>query len=160
VSYQDRELTCVDCGQPFTFSAEDQAYHAQKGFTNEPKRCPSCRAARRSERGGGSMSYGGSGGGGAGGGGGYSSSGRQMYDVVCASCGKETQVPFQPRGDRPVYCSDCYSQVGGGGGGGGSRGGYGGGGYGGGGYGGGGGGGGGGYSGSRGGGGGGRRGRY
>ena len=144
MSYQDRELTCVDCGQPFTFSAEDQAYHAQKGFTNEPKRCPSCRAARRSERGGGSMSYSGGGGGG---GGGYSS-GRQMYDVVCASCGKETQVPFQPRGDRPVYCSDCYSQVGGGGGG--SRGGYGGGG----------GGGGGGYSGSRGGGGGGRRGRY
>jgi CxxC-x17-CxxC domain-containing protein len=113
VSYQDRELTCVECGQPFTFSADDQSYHAQRGFTNDPKRCPSCREARRQSRDGGSYgSSGGYGGGGGGGGGGYSS--RPMYDVVCASCGKQTQVPFQPRGDRPVYCSDCYSQQGGG----------------------------------------------
>lgn len=109
MSYQDRELTCVECGQPFTFTGEDQAYHAQRGFTNDPKRCPNCRAARRSERGGGGGSYSDGGGGGGYGG------GRQMFDVVCANCGKQTQVPFQPRGDRPVYCSDCYSQVGGGG---------------------------------------------
>lgn len=95
--YQDRILTCQDCGQPFTFSAEDQAYHAEKGYTNEPKRCPSCRLARRSERG-----YGGFGG--------YGQARREMYPAVCAQCGKQTEVPFQPRGDRPVYCSDCYSR--------------------------------------------------
>ncbi len=106
MSYEDRTLTCQDCGQPFTFSAEDQQYHAEKGYTNEPKRCPSCRAARRS--GGG---YGGGGGGGyGGGGGGYGRAPREMHDAVCAQCGKETQVPFRPSGDRPVYCSDCFSK--------------------------------------------------
>jgi CxxC-x17-CxxC domain-containing protein len=111
VAYQDRTLTCVECGQPFTFSADDQAYHAQKGYTNEPKRCPTCRASRRDQRYGGGYSTGGGGGGG-----GYESSyRREMFPVICAQCGKETEVPFQPRGDRPVYCRDCYDRVGGGG---------------------------------------------
>jgi len=100
MSYQDRTLTCQDCGQPFTFSAEDQAYHAEKGYTNEPKRCPTCRLARRGERSGGGYDSGG----------GYGRSSREMFPAVCAQCGKETQVPFQPRGDRPVYCSDCFSR--------------------------------------------------
>ena len=101
MSYTDRSLTCVECGAEFTFSAEDQEYHASRGFTNEPKRCPSCREARRG--GGGSR-----GGGGGGGGGGYGS--RQMYPAVCGDCGQQTEVPFQPRGDRPVYCRDCFSK--------------------------------------------------
>ena len=98
MSYTEKALTCVDCGAPFTFSVEDQEYHASRGFTNEPKRCSSCRAARKSERGG--SSYGG----------GYSSSPRQMFSVICAECGKSTEVPFEPRGDRPVYCRECFSQ--------------------------------------------------
>jgi len=36
--------------------------------------------------------------------------GRQLYNVKCAKCGKETQVPFKPSGDRPVYCRDCYME--------------------------------------------------
>jgi CxxC-x17-CxxC domain-containing protein len=105
VAYTDRTLTCADCGAPFTFSADDQAYHAQKGFTNEPRRCPDCRAARRSQRG--ESSYGG-------GGGSYGGP-RELFSATCASCGKEARVPFQPRGDRPVYCSDCFrAQQGGG----------------------------------------------
>ncbi len=100
---QDKTLICSDCGQEFTFTASEQEFFAQKGF-NTPSRCPSCRAARKAAREGGS-SYGSS----------YSSGGgyggtRQMYPAVCAQCGKETEVPFQPRGDRPVYCSDCYRQ--------------------------------------------------
>jgi CxxC-x17-CxxC domain-containing protein len=106
MSYQDRQLTCVECGQPFTFTAEDQAYHAERGFMNEPKRCPDCRAARRGERGG--RGAGGGGAYGAGEGYGGYGGGRPMFDVTCSACGRETQVPFQPRGDRPVYCSDCY----------------------------------------------------
>jgi CxxC-x17-CxxC domain-containing protein len=119
VNFTDKTLTCADCGAPFTFSADDQAFHQERGFTNEPRRCPSCRAARRSERNGGGGSYGG----------GYSSQ-REMFTVTCSQCGKEAQVPFQPRGDRPVYCSDCYRSrqgSGSGGYGGGGRGGYGGG---------------------------------
>lgn len=99
MSYQDKTLTCQDCGQSFTFSADDQQYHAEKGYSNEPKRCPNCRQARRGDRGGG---YGG-------GGGGYGGR-REMFPAVCANCGKDTQVPFQPRGDKPVYCSDCFSK--------------------------------------------------
>jgi CxxC-x17-CxxC domain-containing protein len=112
VAYTDRTLTCADCGAPFTFSADDQAYHAQKGFTNEPRRCPDCRAQRRAQRGE-SSGYGG-------GGGGYGGGQREMFSATCASCGKEARVPFQPRGDKPVYCSDCFrSQQGSYGGGGG-----------------------------------------
>jgi CxxC-x17-CxxC domain-containing protein len=97
MSYQDKSLQCADCGATFTFSATEQEFYASKGFTNEPKRCPTCRQARKTERNGN-------------GGGSYGSQ-RQMYPVVCAECGKNTQVPFQPRGDKPVYCSDCYSKV-------------------------------------------------
>ena len=98
MTYTDRTLTCADCGTNFTFSADDQAYHAERGFTNEPKRCPDCRATRRSQQGQSS---------------GYSSGGsyggqREMFSTTCASCGKEAKVPFQPRGDKPVYCSDCF----------------------------------------------------
>jgi len=101
MSFQDKSIQCSNCGATFTFSAEDQEFFQKKGFTNEPKRCPSCRQARKSERGGGG-SYGGS-----------SSYGspRQMFPATCASCGKQTEVPFEPRGDKPVYCSDCYRKV-------------------------------------------------
>jgi CxxC-x17-CxxC domain-containing protein len=94
MEYQDKTLTCSDCGTAFTFSASEQEFFASKGFQNEPGRCPDCRAARKQQRGG---SYGGG--------------ARQMYDAVCASCGKACQVPFRPTNGRPVYCSDCYSSV-------------------------------------------------
>ncbi len=104
MSFQDKTLECSDCGTTFTFSAEDQEFFQSKGYTNEPKRCPECRQARKSERyGNGGNSYGNSSYG-------YTP-GRQMYPVVCAECGKETSVPFEPRQGRPVYCSDCYRKV-------------------------------------------------
>ena len=112
MSFQDKTLVCRDCGQPFSFTAGEQEFYAQRGFTNEPSRCPSCRQARKAQQGGGGYSSGGY----SGGGGGYSSGGgydrpqRQMYPAVCSQCGKETQVPFQPRGDKPVYCSDCFAE--------------------------------------------------
>ncbi len=93
MSFTDRELQCTDCGATFTFSANEQEFFANKGFTNDPKRCTDCRAARKMERGGGV-------------------SRRQMYPAVCAACGVDTEVPFQPRQDRPVYCSQCYNTVG------------------------------------------------
>ena len=106
--FTDKTLACVDCGVDFIFSADDQEFHASRGFTNEPKRCPDCRRARKSARGDGGGGGGGYGGGG--GGGGYSSGPRQMYPAKCAQCGRDTEVPFQPRGDRPVYCRDCFQQ--------------------------------------------------
>ena len=99
--FQDRDLTCVECGQSFVFSVDDQQYHSEKGYTNEPKRCPSCRQARRAARGYDSGGFGGAAGGGM---------RREMHPAVCAECGKDTEVPFLPRGDRPVYCNDCYRQ--------------------------------------------------
>ncbi len=90
----DKTLTCRDCGSTFLFTAGEQEFFASKGFTNEPTRCPSCRSARRS--GGSSFS------------GGYGRGERQMFSVTCAECGAETQVPFEPKGDRPVYCSSCF----------------------------------------------------
>ena len=100
MSYQDKTLICRDCRATFVFSAGDQEFYASRGFTNEPTRCPSCRAARKTGREGG---YSG------GGGGGYERAPREMFPAVCARCGKDTQVPFQPRTDKPVYCSECYS---------------------------------------------------
>lgn len=103
----DKTLTCRDCGANFTFTASEQEFFASKGFTNEPGRCSSCRSARKESRDGG-FSGGGYSSGGSGNGGGYQRREQQMFPAVCGQCGKDTQVPFQPRGDRPVYCSPCY----------------------------------------------------
>jgi len=94
MSFQDKSIQCSDCGATFTHSVEDQEFYQSKGYTNEPKRCPDCRQKRKSER------YGSSGYG--------TGTPRQMFPVTCADCGKDTEVPFEPRGDKPVYCSDCY----------------------------------------------------
>ena len=102
MGYVDKTLECADCGISFTFSASEQEFFADKGFTNEPKRCPDCRSSRKQQRRGSQGGYGGYGGG-------YQE--RQMYPAVCASCGQDTQVPFEPKEDRPVYCSDCYTKV-------------------------------------------------
>jgi CxxC-x17-CxxC domain-containing protein len=99
MSPADKTLQCSDCGTSFTFTAEEQDFFATKGYTNEPKRCPACRQAKRAQRNG------------SGGGFGGSRSNRQMYSAVCAECGVETQVPFEPREGRPVYCSRCYDKV-------------------------------------------------
>jgi CxxC-x17-CxxC domain-containing protein len=100
MAFTDKTLTCSDCGATFTFSAEDQEFFRSKGYTNEPKRCPECRQTRKTERQGST-----------GGGGGSYGAPRQMFPATCAQCGKATEVPFQPRGDKPVYCSDCYRKT-------------------------------------------------
>tara|TARA_Y100000758_G_scaffold266155_1_gene206200 strand:- start:430 stop:816 length:387 start_codon:yes stop_codon:yes gene_type:complete len=102
MAISDKDLTCRDCGAVFTFTAGEQEFFASKGFTNEPSRCPACRSARRNQGGGGF--------GGGGGGGGYGGP-REMHPAVCAQCGIDTEVPFLPRGDKPVYCSDCFSSM-------------------------------------------------
>lgn len=90
MTYEERVLICAECGSEFVFSADDQEFHAQRGY-QDPKRCPSCRQARR--------------------GGGYrGGDSSTMYEAVCAGCGGTARVPFQPRQDRPVYCSDCFSK--------------------------------------------------
>jgi CxxC-x17-CxxC domain-containing protein len=94
----DTTLTCRDCGQAFTFSSGEQDFYAARGYS-EPSRCADCREQRKAERESG----------------GYSSSRgpREMFSATCSSCGKEAQVPFQPSGDKPVYCSECFQQRGG-----------------------------------------------
>ncbi len=92
----DQQLTCRDCGTSFTFTESEQQFFADKGFTNAPSRCSDCRRANRNSGGGGGMRSGGG-------------RDRVMTDVTCSSCGKATQVPFVPTGNRPVYCSDCFS---------------------------------------------------
>jgi len=99
----DSTLTCRDCGQAFVFTSGEQDYYASRGFS-EPGRCPDCRAARKAQRDGGS-SYGSGGSSYAGRGG-----SREMFDVTCSSCGQPAQVPFQPSGDKPVYCSSCFEK--------------------------------------------------
>jgi len=89
MSYTDKTLTCRDCGGEFTFTAGEQEFYAEKGFTNEPGRCPDCRTRRRRER---------------------SSGNREMHTAICAECGVETQVPFKLINGRPVYCSDCFAR--------------------------------------------------
>lgn len=114
--YTDQIISCADCATEFTFSAKEQEFYAQKGFTSVPKRCKPCRNARKDNMGprpGGGQdqgapppSYGGNGG--------YSPAPREreMHSVTCAACGVETQVPFKPRGDRPVYCRACFQRQG------------------------------------------------
>jgi CxxC-x17-CxxC domain-containing protein len=118
----DQVLHCRDCGVDFTWTSGEQEFYASRGLTNAPSRCPDCRSARKASGGGGGGGrpgggngggYGGGGGGGGGygggGGGGYGGGQREMHEVKCASCGGVARVPFVPRGDRPVYCRDCFS---------------------------------------------------
>lgn len=86
--YEDKSLVCKDCGAEFTFTAGEQEFYAEKGFQNEPTRCKDCRMARKNTR---------------------SNGPREMHAAICAECGAETQVPFLPKEDRPVYCSDCFA---------------------------------------------------
>ncbi|MFP5502795.1 MAG: CxxC-x17-CxxC domain-containing protein [Candidatus Sericytochromatia bacterium] len=95
-------IVCADCATEFTFSSEEQAFFAEKGFST-PRRCKPCRAAAKAARGGGS-----SGGGSYGGGYGGQRQERQMYDVTCDQCGVATQVPFKPNGAKPVLCRECF----------------------------------------------------
>lgn len=88
----DQQLTCSDCGQEFTFTSEDQAFFQERGYS-APKRCKACRQAKKNEQGGGGGNY---------------RSQSQGTAVTCSGCGKQTTVPFEPRGDRPVYCQDCF----------------------------------------------------
>ena len=104
----DRALTCADCGQEFAFTASEQQFYADRQF-NDPRRCPSCRAARKLSSG--CYSAGGGSGAGNGGGsygGGYERAEREMFSATCSSCGREARVPFRPSGAKPVYCSDCF----------------------------------------------------
>lgn len=107
MSYVDKTLTCRDCGQNFTFSAGEQEFYAQRGLTNEPGRCPDCRAQSRQRR----ESRPSNGGGMRGGYDRETQPRREMHTVTCSNCGKPAQVPFVPRGDRPVYCSDCFGKM-------------------------------------------------
>lgn len=94
MAFQDQTLTCRDCGNQFVWTASEQEFYQSKGFQNAPVRCPACRQAKKSRMEGG---RGGNGGG-----------PRQMYEITCSNCGRKDSVPFQPRGDRPVLCGDCF----------------------------------------------------
>ncbi len=91
--FEDKTLLCKECGSEFTFTAGEQEFYAEKGFQNEPARCKTCRDQRKAS---GRRTIGGN------------SGRREMHDAICAECGVQTQVPFEPKNDRPIYCSDCY----------------------------------------------------
>lgn len=87
--YEDKTLRCKDCGEDFVFTAGEQEFYAERGFENEPQRCKACRDSRKASR----------------------NANRELFTTVCAQCGKEAKVPFQPSNDRPVYCSECYAAM-------------------------------------------------
>ena len=89
--FEDKTLVCRDCGKEFVFTASEQQFFADKGFQNDPTRCHECRVARRNREN-------------------PNRAERQMYEVICDGCGCTTQVPFQPKGDRPVYCRECFER--------------------------------------------------
>lgn len=94
----DQTLVCSDCKAEFVFTASEQEFFQEKGFS-APRRCKSCRTAAKAARGDGG-GFGGS----------RAPREREMHDVVCASCGTQTRVPFKPTGERPVYCRDCFQR--------------------------------------------------
>lgn len=99
MQFQDQNLTCRDCGKQFVWTASEQDFYQKKGFQNAPVRCPNCRSLKKQRMGDNR---------GGGGGGGFGGGQRQMYEITCAQCGRKDTVPFQPKGDRPVLCRDCF----------------------------------------------------
>lgn len=103
MTYSDRTLTCSECGNDYVFTAGEQQYYSDRGFRNEPKRCHACRVVRRADmarrretRDSAPVEQ--------------DRPRRQMYPATCAECGRETEVPFEPRGIRPVYCATCFTR--------------------------------------------------
>ncbi|MFU8797008.1 MAG: zinc-ribbon domain containing protein [Dehalococcoidia bacterium] len=94
MGFTDKSLQCSDCGNTFTFTTDEQEFYTNRGYANEPKRCPACRESRRAQR----NSFGGS------------RTSREMHPAVCVECGKDCEVPFEPREGRPVYCGDCFGR--------------------------------------------------
>lgn len=90
MAFQDQTLTCRDCGKPFVWTASEQEFYQQKGFQNAPVRCPDCRALKKTRMG--------------------DTRQRQMFEITCGNCGRKDTVPFQPKGDKPVLCRDCFRQ--------------------------------------------------
>lgn len=97
MTYADKVLTCRDCGRPFEFTVDEQREFASLGRFHAPSRCGPCREARKKRQEGSAMARNS-----------QSQQGRRMHQATCADCGVSTLVPFEPRSDRPVYCSDCY----------------------------------------------------
>lgn len=95
----DKTITCKDCNTDFVFTENEQAFFKEKGFENEPQRCPECRAAKKQQSRGNRR-------------GSYGNNDRQMFPAVCAECGKSTTVPFEPNGEKPVYCKECFQSRG------------------------------------------------
>ena len=87
--FEDKTLVCKECGKEFVFTAGEQGFYAERGFQNEPQRCKACRDARKNATRG----------------------PREYYTATCAACGGEARVPFEPKSDRPVYCSDCFARM-------------------------------------------------
>ena len=87
--YEDKNLVCKECGNEFVFTAGEQAFYAERGFQNEPQRCKACRDARKNAARG----------------------PREYFTATCAACGGEAKVPFEPKSDRPVYCSECFARM-------------------------------------------------
>ena len=85
MEFQDKRLTCIDCGTEFVWTAGEQTFFADKNFKNEPKRCKACKAKRASRPAGPGM--------------------RERVETAtsCSACGKETTVPFKPTQGRPVF---------------------------------------------------------
>lgn len=103
MEFEDKTLTCKECGTNFIWTTGEQEFYQQRGLTNQPGRCGDCRAARKASGGG----YGGGGGGG-----GYASSGpREMFEATCTDCGNMARVPFQPTPGKAVRCSSCFEAV-------------------------------------------------
>ena len=107
MAFNDRERACRDCGSSFVFTTRQPEFYAKKGLHPDPVRCPSCRPTRKllrpedreeSPTFGVYVSWGGR-------------TPRQLHVAACHQCGQTTEVPFVPRGDRPVYCSNCYNDV-------------------------------------------------
>ena len=89
MAFEDRTLTCKECGKEFVFSASEQEFYAEKGFQNEPKRCKECRHARKEAK----------------------RNSTEYFETTCAKCGGVARVKFQPREDKPVYCSECFAKM-------------------------------------------------
>jgi CxxC-x17-CxxC domain-containing protein len=86
--YQDQTLTCRDCNKTFVFTAGAQEFYAQKGYTNAPTRCKDCRVIRKKTT--------------------EANANKQLYKIVCKSCGKQGEMATEPRKPNDVLCSECF----------------------------------------------------
>ena len=85
--FEDKEIVCKDCQNKFAWTARDQEFYQEKGYS-APQRCKDCRMKFKQQR--------------------DNRDNQQKFEITCSQCGKQDTVTFEPRDPSTILCTECF----------------------------------------------------